>query len=107
MLKVPTTDTGTAISGIIDARQVCRNRITTSTTSTTASSSVCTTARMESRTKTVGSYGAAHFISSGKRVASSAILARTAFDRSMALAPGDWKIPIPTASLLLSWERSA
>jgi hypothetical protein len=40
-------------------------------------------------------------------VDSSSILARTAFDKSMAFAPGDWKIPIPTASLLFSWERSA
>ena len=51
--NVPTIDTGTAISGMIDARQVCRNRITTSTTSTIASSSVETTALIESRTKTV------------------------------------------------------
>ena len=53
--KVPTMETGTASSGMIEARQVCRNRITTSTTSSTASSSVCTTAVMESRTNTVGS----------------------------------------------------
>ena len=106
MLKVPTTDTGTAISGIIDARRVCRNRITTSTTSTTASSSVCTTARMESRTNTViarrrplhifreagGQLG--HFGAHGVR-------------QIDGVSPGDWKIPIPTASLLLSWERSA
>ena len=30
--KVPIRDTGTATSGMIEARQVCRNRITTSTT---------------------------------------------------------------------------
>ena len=53
--KVPTIETGTASSGMIEARQVCRNRITTSTTSATASSSVWTTAWIESRTKTVGS----------------------------------------------------
>ena len=53
--KVPTIETGTASSGMIEARQVCRNRITTSTTSATASSSVCTTALIESRTNTVGS----------------------------------------------------
>ena len=53
--KVPTMEIGTASSGMIEARQVCRNRITTSTTSSTASSSVCTTALMESRTKLVGS----------------------------------------------------
>ena len=31
--NVPMIDTGTATSGMIEARQVCRNRITTSTTS--------------------------------------------------------------------------
>jgi len=51
--KVPTTETGTAISGMIEARQVCRNRITTSTTNRIASPSVCTTALIESRTKIV------------------------------------------------------
>ena len=53
--KVPTSDTGTAMSGMIDARQVCRKTITTTTTSRIASNSVSTTARIESRTKTVGS----------------------------------------------------
>ncbi|CRQ74604.1 hypothetical protein PAERUG_P45_London_17_VIM_2_12_12_04138 [Pseudomonas aeruginosa] len=53
--KVPISDTGTAASGMIEARQVCRNRITTSTTSTRASNRVCTTASMEPRTKMVGS----------------------------------------------------
>ena len=37
---MPTIDTGTATSGMIEARQVCRNRITTSTTSAIASNSV-------------------------------------------------------------------
>src|SRR5688572_28885850 len=54
--NVPTNDTGTAASGMIDARQVWRNRITTATTSSTASNSVMTTALMELRTNTVGSY---------------------------------------------------
>ena len=53
--KVPTTDTGTASSGMIEARQVCRNRITTSTTSAIASSSVWITASIEARTNCVGS----------------------------------------------------
>ncbi|MCY1422234.1 hypothetical protein D9M71_379100 [compost metagenome] len=53
--KVPIKDTGTATSGMIEARQVCRNRITTSTTSTRASNRVWTTASMEPRTKMVGS----------------------------------------------------
>src|SRR6185436_19450633 len=48
--NVPITDTGTATSGITDARQVCRNRMTTSTTSATASNKVWTTASMDWRT---------------------------------------------------------
>src|SRR6185295_3401399 len=42
--NVPTSDTGTAARGMIEARQVCRNSTTTTTTSATASSSVTTTA---------------------------------------------------------------
>ncbi|MNN26637.1 hypothetical protein D3C81_1401480 [compost metagenome] len=38
--KVPISDTGTATSGMIEARQVCRNRITTSTTRISASKRV-------------------------------------------------------------------
>ena len=53
--NVPITDTGTATSGMMEARHVCRKRITTSTTSAIASSSVCTTASMEARTNCVGS----------------------------------------------------
>ena len=53
--KVPTTDTGTASSGMMDARQVCRNRITTSTTSAIASSRVWITDLIEARTNCVGS----------------------------------------------------
>ena len=53
--KVPIKETGTATSGIIEARQVCRNSTTTTTTSKTASSKVFTTASIEPRTNTVGS----------------------------------------------------
>ena len=42
--KVPISDTGMAASGMIAARQVCRNRTTTSTTRTMASRMVCQTA---------------------------------------------------------------
>ena len=42
--KVPMSDTGMATMGMTAARQVCRNRITTSTTRTTASRMVSTTA---------------------------------------------------------------
>ena len=48
--NVPTSDTGTATSGMIDARQVCRNTITTMTTSRIASKSVTMTARIDCRT---------------------------------------------------------
>jgi hypothetical protein len=40
---------------MIDARHVCKNTITTMTTSRMASNSVWTTARIDSRTNTVGS----------------------------------------------------
>ncbi len=53
--KVPISETGTAISGITEARQLCRNSTTTSTTSRMASIRVWTTASMELCTKTVGS----------------------------------------------------
>ena len=39
--NVPTSETGTATSGMIDARHVCRNTTTTMTTSRIASNSVC------------------------------------------------------------------
>ena len=48
-------DTGTAASGMIDARQVFRNTMTTITTSATASSRVSMTALTDFRTKRVGS----------------------------------------------------
>ncbi len=54
--KVPTNDTGTAASGMIEARQVWRKMMTTITTSSTASANVWTTAWIELRTNTVGSY---------------------------------------------------
>ena len=53
--KVPTMDTGTATSGMTEARQVCRNSTTTITTSSTASSRVTTTSWIPSRTLMVGS----------------------------------------------------
>ncbi|MNV79880.1 hypothetical protein D3C71_1734500 [compost metagenome] len=104
--NVPTIDTGTAINGMIEARQVCRNRITTSTTRAMASSSVVTTALIESRTKMVVSYTASYFTSAGKVFCISSIVAITASRISSALAPGAWKMPMPTAFLPSSCERS-
>ncbi len=52
---MPTIDTGTASSGMIEARQVCRKMMTTSTTSSTASIRVSTTFSIEVCTNRVGS----------------------------------------------------
>ena len=53
--KVPIRETGTATSGMMEARHVCRKMMTTSTTRTMASSRVMMTASMDLATKTVGS----------------------------------------------------
>ncbi len=52
--KVPTSDTGMATIGMTAARQVCRNRTTTSTTSTIASPMVSTTASTDCWMNSVG-----------------------------------------------------
>ena len=54
---MPISDTGTATTGMKVARQFCRNRYTTSTTSTIASASVLTTSSIDTWTKRVVSYG--------------------------------------------------
>ena len=53
--KVPTSETGTASRGMIEARQLWRNTSTTITTSTTASKSVWITASMDCAMNAVGS----------------------------------------------------
>ena len=53
--KVPMIDTGTAISGMSEARQVCRKTITTITTRAMAISRVMMTSWIDMRTKSVGS----------------------------------------------------
>ena len=52
--KVPISDTGMAMSGIMAARQLCRNRITTPTTSSTALMMVSWTALTDSWMNWVG-----------------------------------------------------
>ena len=47
------SDTNTAMVGITVARKLCRNRYTTSTTSTTASKSVWITSSIEAATNLV------------------------------------------------------
>ena len=55
--KVPISDTGTAITGMMVARTVCRNTNTTSTTRMAASKMVLTTSLIEASTKRVVSNG--------------------------------------------------
>ena len=55
--KVPMIDTGMAITGMIIARTFCRNRKTTSTTRTIASTKVMATSSIETSTKRVVSNG--------------------------------------------------
>src|SRR5690606_12378819 len=100
-------DTGTASSGMMDARQVCRNAMTTMTTRAMASSSVVTTARMLDRTNWVGSYTMQLSSEGGKSAESSWMVWRTAADISSALAPGASMMAMATAGLLSSRDRSA
>ena len=55
MVKVPISETGIAITGISEALQVCRNRITTPTTSRMAMKMVTITSCTDLATKVVGS----------------------------------------------------
>ena len=57
--KAPMSDTGTAIIGISVARQVCRKRNTTASTSSAASKMVVFTSLIEASTKRVVSNGMA------------------------------------------------
>ena len=52
--KVPISDTGIATIGMIEARQVCRNRMTTMTTRMTASKIVFCTSWTDSAMNSVG-----------------------------------------------------
>ena len=86
--KVPMRETGTASSGMIDARQVCRKMITTRTTSSIASTRVWSTARIDSRVKPVVSKTIRYSSPGGNRSLSFSIVARTASEVSMELEPG-------------------
>ena len=52
--KEPISETGIASTGMIAARQVCRNTTTTSTTRSTASNRVLRTSLIDSATYSVG-----------------------------------------------------
>ena len=101
--NVPTIDTGTATSGMIDARQVCRNSTTTSTTSKIASNSVLTTSMdaLAHDGRRVVDDLVFHAL---REVCASApsIVSRTVLDSASAFEPGAWKMAMATASLLSS-----
>ena len=86
--KVATSETGTASIGITVARQFCRNRNTTTSTSNSASIKVCTTSFREALTNLVLSNTMSYAMSSGKATDNSwsCFLIRPAV--SMALASG-------------------
>src|SRR6056297_2932016 len=86
--KVPTSATGTAMSGTIVARSEPRNRNTTNTTRMKASISVVRTSCMLSFTKVELSETTSWAIPSGKSAAAVSITALTASAAAMALPPG-------------------
>jgi len=89
-MKVPTSDTGTAMSGMSVARQFCRKRKTTRITSPMASAMVMAISRMPSVIGSVVSRPTSYSMSLGKRSCSSAITFLTPSATAMALAPGAW-----------------
>ena len=69
--KVPISETGTAMIGMIVERTLPRKRKTTTMTSANASKRVVTTSSIDERTKVVASKAISYFIPSGNRLASS------------------------------------
>ncbi len=94
---MPTTDTGTASSGISVARRLRRNAHTTSATSAIASPRLSRVSRIEARTNCVVSSGTVQVTPGGKSRASTAMRARSAAITPSALAPGCRNTPIGIA----------
>ena len=86
--KVATSDTGTASIGITVARQFCRNRNTTISTSNSASKKVCTTSSSDALTNTVLSITTSCLRSAGNDTASASSSLRSRVAVSIALASG-------------------
>ena len=82
------TETGTAMTGMRVARQLCRKTNTTSVTSSIASNSVFTTSLIDSVTYGVVSNAIDQRTPAGKLLASSVMRATTSRFTSRALAPG-------------------
>ena len=89
-MNVPTSDTGTASSGISVARKPCRKTKTTMTTRMIASTSVLTISLMPSVTASVVSSAVTYSRSWGNRAFASSISLVAAFMVSMAFEPGSW-----------------
>ena len=91
--NVPIKEIGTAMVGISVARQLCRERNTTTITRNKASNRVLYTSWMDSEIYVVMSNGISYFIPSGKFRLISSMVAFTRSATSMALAPGSMYTP--------------
>ncbi|MNT13364.1 hypothetical protein D3C72_1483330 [compost metagenome] len=98
-------DTGTASSGMMEARQVCKKTMTTSTTRITASIRVRCTAWMESRTNTVGSHRYSNDAPCGRVAERRSSVLYTSSATPSALAPGVRKMPMAAMFWLSSAAR--
>ena len=89
-LKVPSSDTMVATAGMMVARTLRKNALTTSTTSTMDISSVSSISRSEERMEWVLSVATEILISDGNCACSSGSKARTPSTASITFAPG-WR----------------
>ncbi|MNV22477.1 hypothetical protein D3C71_1134520 [compost metagenome] len=109
--KVPTSDSGTAMLGMIVAGRLRRNTKVTITTSAMAISSSCCTPRMEARIDSVRSLSTATSTPLGSDACSCGSSARTWSTTAITLAPGWRWMLISTAGVVpdhaASWRFSA
>jgi hypothetical protein len=97
--KVPISEIGTTRIGISVARQLCRNRYTTNTTSTKAMARVLTTSLRDSVTNGVVLYGIVYTMPAGNRGAWSSMTSLICLATLSALASGCRNIPISAAGM--------
>ncbi len=103
--RVPSSDTTTATAGIRVARPLCRNRSTTTTTSTTEISRVRSTSTREARMVMVRSSEMSRLTCGGSWARSSGIRALMRSTTAMMLAPGCRVICTITAGRPLARPR--
>ena len=89
-MKVPISETGTAMSGMRVARQPCRKMKTTMTTRISASKRVFWISLIPSVTASVVSRATVYFIPSGKFADISSMRSLAASAAARALLPGVW-----------------